>query len=128
MGRFADIDYWFTSIALSMQSVYVLLAVSIGFLVLALMLKLVHMSGDKVHHLYRALALRISRIMGYMGGILLMLTFFYYEGAFILSFKAWFALWAVILVALSIPVIKFYKKFPEYRVQSDDFARKAQYR
>lgn len=126
MSRFLSFSYWFSSGSLEFRTIALLFSVGVIISAIGLILNYNYkkLANDKFS---KELYIRITNLLLYMGAFLLLLTFFYYEGAYILSFKFWFLLWFGVLAYWAYTIIRYYKTIEGKRLRAQMQKEKQKY-
>lgn len=116
MRKYLDIPFWFTSGGLAPRTLIILLVLAVGIFVLATVVHFI-LKKNKYDKPTRKVGARIIEMCGWMGTILLFLIFFYYEGAYIVSYKFWFILWFGSFVTWAVLIYRDTTRLKEHKEQ-----------
>ncbi len=116
MQKFLKFYFWFSSGPMIKLYLIILLIVfciilSIGFFVKFYMLK----NRKNIDGYFRRFLNYIESLCFVMGSLGLLWSFFYYEGAYVLSWRFWLIVWAIIFIIWVIYIFKYYLSIREKR-------------
>lgn len=118
MMNILTFDFWFHSGAIMPQYALMLLLLFIILMAVGIGFGFKSSLNNKAIDGYtRNLYRKLMDMLVTMGGIGIILTFFYYEGAYIMSAKFWLGVWLIALLGWLIPIIKYYRSIAAKRDQ-----------
>lgn len=110
------IDFWFTSGAIASTYAWALLLIFVVMIGVGILLNYrANMKGTNDDAFTKRLYKRLFDVLATMGSLGILLTFFYYEGAYIISWKFWLGVWFIVTLWWLFPVLKYYKSIASRR-------------
>lgn len=110
------IDFWFTSGAIASAYAWGLLLIFVVMIGVGILLNYrANMKDTNDDAFTKRLYKRLFDVLATMGSLGILMTFFYYEGAYIISWKFWLGVWLIVTLWWLFPVMKYYKSIASRR-------------